>query len=307
MLHLNMIFLFLISFSTTILLVNPVKIIAKKAGIIDLPNERKVHKLPTPRLGGVAIFLGVVTSLMLFLPLDKVTVTIGVGAILITALGFIDDMFNLRAIYKLFGQLLVTYILIKGGIVIERIDVPAIGLLELNNFSIIITFIWIVGIMNAINLIDGLDGLAAGITTIALINILILSIMDDKVLVIYLCIALIGSNIGFLRHNFHPATIYMGDSGSLFLGYAIAVISVLGFFKNVTLISFITPVIILALPIFDTITSILRRLKNGKHIMAPDKKHIHHKILEKGFSHKQTVWILYSISAIFGLIAVLLS
>lgn len=166
---------------------------------------------------------------------------------------------------------------------------------------------WIVGITNAINLIDGLDGLASGVTTIGLISILIMAFMDNNVVVIYLATVLIAGNIGFLFHNFYPAKIYMGDTGSMFLGYSIAVISTLGLFKNVTIFSFILPIIILAIPIFDTLFAIVRRILDGESILLPDKKHIHYRLLEAGFSHRATVLIIYGFSALFGLIAILYS
>jgi UDP-GlcNAc:undecaprenyl-phosphate GlcNAc-1-phosphate transferase len=209
---------------------------------------------------------------------------------------------------KLIGQMIPAIILIYAGIDIERISLPFFDTVELSMFlRIVITIIWITGITNAINLIDGLDGLASGVSTIALASIMVMAFLDGRLFVIYLCISLIGSNLGFLIHNFHPAKIYMGDTGSLFLGYSIAVISILGLFKKVTLLSFIIPVIVLALPIFDTLFAIIRRAKNGEKIMKPDKKHIHHQLLSAGLTHRQTVFVMYGISLIFGLLAIVFS
>ncbi|MBT2216501.1 undecaprenyl/decaprenyl-phosphate alpha-N-acetylglucosaminyl 1-phosphate transferase [Virgibacillus dakarensis] len=171
----------------------------------------------------------------------------------------------------------------------------------------LVTVLWVVGVTNAINLIDGLDGLATGVTTIALTSMFIMAIIDVQVIAAYLCIVLIGANLGFLYHNFYPAKIYMGDTGSNFLGYMIAVVSMLGLFKNIALFGFIIPIIILAVPIFDTLFAIVRRAFNGENIMMPDNKHIHYQLLKKGFSHRQAVLIIYGFSALFGAIAILLS
>ncbi|MDL4838881.1 glycosyltransferase family 4 protein [Aquibacillus rhizosphaerae] len=298
---------FLISLVTTLILVYPIKKLAIKIGAMDLPNYRKIHIDPTPRLGGLAIFLGVAISLLYLRPEHDQLLEICIGAVIIIITGVLDDKYQIRPTIKLSGQLLAALVLVSGGVIIERITLPFLGLVELNNFSIIITILWIVGISNAINLIDGLDGLASGVSTIALTSILIMAITDHRTIVIYFCIILIGSNLGFLFHNFHPAKIYMGDTGSMFLGYSIAVISILGLFKNVTLFSFVIPIIVLAVPIFDTLFSMLRRFINKEGIMMPDKKHIHYQLLAAGFSHRNTVLLLYGLSGIFGLLAILFS
>ncbi|WP_047984701.1 MraY family glycosyltransferase [Ornithinibacillus californiensis] len=305
----DLIIAFLISLISTLLLVYPIKKLAVKWNIIDLPNYRKVHKNPTPRLGGLAIFLGTCLGVLYLWPTSfEHFPAIVLGAIIIVATGMIDDKYAIKPIYKLVGQVIPAVLLILSGLIIERITLPFFGVVELAGpFSVIITLLWIVGITNAINLIDGLDGLASGVSTIALISILTMAIMDQEVLVIYLALTLIGSNLGFLFHNFHPAKIYMGDTGSLFLGYMIAVISILGLFKNVTLFSFIIPVIILAVPIFDTIFAMIRRFLNGEKIMNPDKKHIHHQLLAAGYSHRTTVLIIYGFAALFGALGFIFS
>lgn len=299
---------FFISLFSTFLLIYPIKKMAVKIGIMDFPNQRKINKEPIPRIGGLGIVLGTIVGLLFLQPNHEHMIVITFGAMLIVVTGFLDDKYALKPIYKLIGQLVPTLILIGVGVRIESITVPFIGIIDLNIFfSTIITLIWIIGITNAINLIDGLDGLASGVSTIALISILVMAILDERILVVYLCIALIGSNIGFLIHNFYPAKIFMGDTGSLFLGYSIAVISILGVFKKVTLLSFVIPVIVLALPIFDTLFAIIRRLLNGEKIMHPDKKHIHHQLISAGYSHRTTVLIMYCIGAIFGILAILFS
>ncbi|HLR43168.1 MAG TPA: MraY family glycosyltransferase, partial [Pseudogracilibacillus sp.] len=174
----------------------------------------------------------------------------------------------------------------------------------LGMFSVLITILWVVGITNAINLIDGLDGLATGVSTIGLISILIMAITDLQIFAVYLCVVLIGANLGFLYHNFYPAKIYMGDTGSNFLGYMIAVISMLGLFKNVALFSFIIPIIVIALPILDTLFSIIRRMINKQKIMEADNKHIHYQLLRAGFTHRQSVLVMYGFSLVFGVLAI---
>lgn len=304
----DLIIAFGISLLSTLVLVYPIKKLAVKWNIIDLPNYRKVHKKPTPRLGGMAIFLGTCIGLIYLRPSHEYFPEIAIGAFIIVLTGFLDDKFQIKPTLKLIGQIIPAAILITSGLIIERITVPFFGMIDLAEpFSVVITLLWIVGVTNAINLIDGLDGLASGVSTIALTSILIMAIIDQETLVVMLTVVLIGSNIGFLFHNFHPAKIYMGDTGSLFLGYMISVISILGLFKNVTLFSFIIPIIILAVPIFDTIFAIIRRILNGEKIMMPDKKHIHHQLLAAGFSHRTTVLIIYGFSALFGALAIIFS
>ncbi|MFB4167170.1 MraY family glycosyltransferase [Virgibacillus sp. JSM 102003] len=298
---------FIISFISTLILVYPTKYFAKRIGVIDLPSYRKVHKDPTPSMGGFAIFLGVMMGLLFLTPSHEYFMQICIGALVIIITGVLDDKYTIRPILKLTGQILAAGILIYSGLIIEKITIPFIGVVELGFFSSAITLLWIVGVTNAINLIDGLDGLASGVSTIALTSIFVMAVLDERTLVIFLCVILIGSNLGFLFHNFYPAKIYMGDTGSMFLGYSIAVISILGLFKNVTLFSFIIPIIVLAVPIFDTLFAMVRRKLNGERVMAPDKKHIHHQLLSAGFSHRTTVLIIYGFSAMFGVLAIVFS
>ncbi|SDK14508.1 MraY family glycosyltransferase [Sediminibacillus albus] len=298
---------FFISLISTVLLVFPVKQFAVKIGAIDQPEARKIHTVAIPRLGGLAIFLGTVLGLLYLQPVHMHMFEIVTGAVIVILLGILDDKLQLRPVFKLAGQIAAAAILINGGLIIERINVPLLGLVELEGWSTIITLLWIVGITNAINLIDGLDGLASGVSTIALISVLIMALGDYRIVVVYFCVVLIASNLGFLFHNFYPAKIYMGDTGSMFLGYSVAVISLLGLFKNVTLFSFIIPVIVLAVPIFDTLFAIVRRLYNRENIMLPDKKHIHYQLLAAGFSHRTTVLIIYGFSAVFGTLGILFS
>ncbi|MDY0404600.1 MraY family glycosyltransferase [Virgibacillus sp. 179-BFC.A HS] len=298
---------FAISLVSTLLLTYPVKKLALKIGAVDYPNHRKIHKIVTPRLGGLAIFIGSLAGMLYLKPYHHDLLAIWVGAAIIVITGILDDRYTLRPVAKLTGQLITATILISAGIVIDKITLPIIGMVDLGFFSVFVTILWIVGITNAINLIDGLDGLATGVTTIALGSMFTMAIIDFRVLAAYLCITLIGANLGFLYHNFYPAKIYMGDTGSNFLGYMIAVVSILGLFKNIALFSFIIPVIILAVPILDTFLAIVRRMRKKENIMMADNKHLHYRLLQAGYSHRQTVLILYAFSAIFGVLAILFS
>ncbi|WP_067728605.1 glycosyltransferase family 4 protein [Oceanobacillus damuensis] len=298
---------FLVALIASLLLTYPVKTFAIKIGAVDKPNHRKIHTKITPRIGGIAIFLGALLGGLYLNPSHPQLIPILIGAIIIVVTGLLDDLYNLKPIVKLTGQLAAATILVGSGIIIEKITLPLLGAIELGFFSVFITVIWVVGITNAINLIDGLDGLATGVSTIALISIFIIAMIDAESLVAYLSIVLIGANLGFLYHNFYPAKIYMGDAGSNFLGFMVAVISILGLFKNHTLFSFIIPIIVLAVPIFDTLSAMVRRAYNNEGIMTADKKHLHYQLIEHGYSHRKTVLVIYLFSALFGGLAVVFS
>ena len=294
-----------IALISTFFLTFLVKQIAFKFNIVDLPNQRKIHKKATPRIGGLAIFLGAALGLLYLQPEHVHLLEISLGAVVIVITGILDDRYDIRPVIKLSGQLIAASFLISSGLIIERITLPFIGMIDLGVFSVLITVLWVVGITNAINLIDGLDGLATGVSTIALCSMLLMAIIDLQVFAAYLAVVIIGANLGFLYHNFYPAKIYMGDTGSNFLGYMIAVISMLGLFKNIALFSFIIPIIVLAVPIFDTLFAIIRRASNKQQIMQPDNKHIHYQLLRVGFTHRQAVLIIYAFSLLFGILAIL--
>ena len=296
-----------ISLVSSFILTFPVKKLAIKIGAVDFPNYRKIHTKVTPRIGGVSIFLGALLGGLYLHPHHEHLPEIVLGAFVIIITGILDDRFDIRPIVKLTGQLIAASFLISDGLIIERITLPFIGMIDLGFASVLITVLWVVGITNAINLIDGLDGLATGVSTIALSSMLVMAIIDSQVFAAMLCVVIIGANLGFLYHNFYPAKIYMGDTGSNFLGYMIAVVSIVGLFKNVALFSFIIPVIVLAVPIFDTLFAIVRRILNKESIMKPDSKHIHYQLLSFGYSHRKTVLIIYIFSALFGLMAILFS
>ena len=301
--------------------------LAKKVGAIDVPNERRINKKPMPRLGGLAVICGFLVSiiyLIITMHLENKVDFFGeenyyikligffVGIIILGITCFIDDSKNIPALVKLLGQIIAAVVVVICGIKIENINIPFFqdNLLANQIITYTLTIGWIVGITNAINLIDGLDGLSSGITLISCLSLLIIfSLNGAPLIAIILITALAGGIVGFLPFNFNPAKTYIGDTGSNFLGFSLAVISILGVAKTYTAIVLIAPLIVLGLPIFDTLFAIVRRIVKGKSIkaiLAPDKGHLHHRLMAKGYTQKQSVLILYGISATLGMFAVIL-
>ncbi|MFC5711460.1 glycosyltransferase family 4 protein [Thalassorhabdus alkalitolerans] len=289
-----------IAFIVTIATTPLVKKLALKGGFVDQPSQRKVHEDSMPRIGGLAIAFGAVAGLIYLQPPFEFFWPITIGALTILILGLIDDKYTLSPSKKLFGQMAAATIVVAGGLQIEFISLPFNGYIEFGLWSYPFTILWILAMVNAINLIDGLDGLAAGTSSIALTILFMMAFTDGQILAAALAIVLVGSGLGFLVFNFHPAKIFMGDTGSMFLGYSISIISMVGLFKNLTLFTLIIPIIILAVPIFDTFFAIIRRLLNKQKISTPDKGHLHYRLLALGFSHRTTVLILYGVSIFFG-------
>jgi UDP-GlcNAc:undecaprenyl-phosphate/decaprenyl-phosphate GlcNAc-1-phosphate transferase len=297
----------IICFFTAILLTPMIKRLAFKIGATDRPNKRKVHQKIMPRMGGLAIFISFVIGILIIRPDASYHWPIIIGGIIIIITGVADDMKEISPKVKLFGQILAALIVtVYGDLNLEFINLPFGGKIEFGILSIPITMFWIIGITNAINLIDGLDGLAAGVSSIALLSIAGMAMIMGNIYVMVIALILAASSIGFLVYNFHPAKIFMGDTGALFLGYMISVLSLLGF-KNVTFISLIIPIIILGVPISDTFFAIIRRLVNKQPLSAPDKSHLHHCLMRAGFSHKQTVLLIYAMASVFGLTAFIFS
>ncbi|WHY76910.1 MraY family glycosyltransferase [Neobacillus sp. WH10] len=303
MLYLTLIVCFVVS----ILITPLIKKIAFVIGATDRPNQRKVHQSIMPRLGGLAIFISFMVGIFILKPENTYSFTIWIGCVIIVITGVLDDLLELPVKYKLLGQLAAACsVVFLGDLQIAFINLPFGGQLQFGFLSIPLTILWIVGITNAINLIDGLDGLAAGVSSIALITISGLALIQGHLFVATVGLILLASTLGFLFYNFHPASIFMGDTGALFLGFSISVLSLLGF-KNVTFISFVIPILILGVPISDTIFAIIRRIKNKQPLSAPDKSHLHHCMLRLGYTHRQTVLIIYAMSVFFGLVAVIFS
>lgn len=296
---------FIISALTAFFITPLIKRMALKLGAADKPdNNRKNHNGMKASLGGLAIFTGTMAGFLYLQPAHPQMTAIIIGACIMLAIGMLDDIFDLKPYTKLAGQLAAAVVVASSGLMIEKLTIPFFGTVYLDGLAYIITIIWILAASNAINLIDGLDGLAAGVSAIGLSSILMMAIIDYRIVVAYLCVILIGSSLGFLYHNFHPAKIFMGDTGALFLGYSIAVVSMLGLFKNVALFSFIIPIIVIAIPVFDTILAIIRRTINKHGIANADRKHIHYQLIKMGYSHRAAVLIIYGFSAFFGGMAI---
>lgn len=295
-----------LAFVASILLTPLVKMLAIRIGAVDTPNYRKVHARIMPRLGGLAIFGAFLIGYFILQPENPTAPFIILGALMIIITGVLDDMFEITAKAKLLGQLIAAGIVIYGGLDIDFIKLPFGGELDFGYLNIPLTILWIVGITNAINLIDGLDGLAAGVSTIALITIAGMALMMGNTFVFAMAAILAVSSLGFLFYNFHPAKIFMGDTGALFLGFMIAVLALMGF-KNITVISLVIPIIMLGVPISDTFFAIVRRYRMKQPLSAADKSHLHHCLLNVGFTHRQTVLIIYALAAMFGVAALIFS
>ncbi len=307
----NIIMPFIISVALSLSMTPIVKKIAVKVGAIDIPkDERRVHKKPMPLMGGLALYISVIVTSLIFLPIDKTLISIIIGGSIICISGIIDDIKDLSPRAKLVFQIIAAIVLILGDVKIDAITNPftkTSKLIELGIFSIPITIFWVVGITNTLNLIDGLDGLAAGVAMIASLSFLFVAGKFNYIPVMIMSAIIAGGCLGFLPYNFNPAKIFMGDTGALFLGFMLASLSIEGVMKSVATIAVVVPIIILGVPIFDTTFAIFRRLLNGKSIAEADKGHLHHRLLKMGYSQKKTVLILYVISAIFGLCAVLIA
>jgi len=296
-----------VAFVASILLTPIVKRLAYRIGAVDKPNYRKVHNHVMPRLGGLAIFIAFLMGIVIAQPMDDSMIAILIGSFVIVVTGILDDMFEITPKAKLIGQTVAAAIVIFfGGVQIDFINLPFGGKLFFGYLSIPLTLIWIVGITNAINLIDGLDGLAAGVSSIALFTLATMAFIMSNVFVLVMALILAASTCGFLFYNFHPAKIFMGDTGALFLGFMISVLALLGF-KNVAFVSLVIPIVMLGVPISDTFFAIVRRLLNKQPPFSPDKSHLHHRLMSIGFTHRQTVLLIYGIATMFGLAAIIFS
>ena len=291
-----------------------VKTFAYKVGAIDVPKDaRRMHKVPIPRLGGLAIFIGFLVSIVLFVNIrgNQQMQSILLGAVIIVILGVVDDITPLPAMFKFVVQIVAAAIPAMNGVVIQAISNPNVFsdnlYWVLGWLSIPVTVIWIVAITNSVNLIDGLDGLANGVSAISATTVLVIAIMGGQFQVAVVMAALVGACVGFMPYNMNPAKMFMGDTGATFLGYILATMSIEGLFKFYAIISFAVPFLILGLPIFDTAFAFIRRIAHGQSPMHADRSHIHHRLIDMGLNQKQAVATLYVISAILGLSAVVLT
>lgn len=314
---LNITFAFIVAFIIAFAATPLVKRLAFRIGAVDVPKDnRRMHKKPMALLGGLAIFYGFFVSVLCFsdfrLPSGGINwslLGILAGSVIITVLGIFDDRKPLPAHFKFAVQIVAAAIPVLLHVRVFAISNPfsADELLRLPTWlSVGGSILWIVGVTNAVNLIDGLDGLAVGVSSIAAVALLSILLIQHNtgVTLLVMAAALAGACFGFLPYNFNPAKIFMGDTGSTFLGYILACISIQGPFK--TYVAFAVPLLILGLPIFDTSFAIIRRLAKGQGIMTPDRGHLHHKLVDKGFSHRTTVIILYGLSAILAISGIVL-
>ncbi len=318
---------FLLAFVTSFVATPYTIRLAKRIGAVDRPIEtRKIHKKITPRLGGLAVIAGFIVSIVYLFIVMTLENTINlkgpenyyikligffIGLVILEIVCFIDDLRGVPALVKLLAQTVAAFIVVQSGVVIDQINMTALSQFGINEIiSKIITIGWIVGITNAINLIDGLDGLSSGISLISCLSLLIIfSLNGSPIIATILVTALAGGIVGFMPFNVNPAKTFIGDTGTNFLGYSLSIISILGVAKTYTAIVLIAPLIILALPICDTIFAIFRRIikeKSIKAIFNADNGHIHHRLMKKGYTQKQAVFILYGISAVFGMFAIIL-
>lgn len=280
-------------------------------GAIDNPGGRHIHKKPTALMGGLAIFAGFVVSLLIFGSMDRQMTSIMIGALIIITISALDDVFDLPAWIRLCVHFLAAlFPILIGGIRIERLSALGLGIasdFELGFLSVPITMIWIVGVTNAVNWIDGLDGLAAGVSGIASLSLLVISCILGNPYIALIMAALAGAVVGFIPYNLNPAKIFMGDTGAMFLGYMLGVMSIQGLFKFYVVVSFIVPFLVIGIPILDMLTSTIRRIMHGQSPMASDRSHVHHRLIDIGFTPRQTVAILYCISGILGISAVVMT
>ncbi|HKU42428.1 MAG TPA: MraY family glycosyltransferase [Polyangiales bacterium] len=316
---LSAVFAFAGSLLLAVLLTPVVRRYALRFGVVDRPGDRRVHTRAVPRLGGLAIilaFFGALAALFavqsevarLFFGNPLQIAGLALGGVLVCALGVLDDVRGLRAWHKLWVQTGAAVIAYAGGFRIDAIKLPFIGDLEMGVFGIAITALWVVAIINAINLIDGLDGLAGGIAFFACVTNFVVAAINGDVVVMLLSASLGGSLLGFLLFNFNPASIFMGDSGSMFLGYVLATTSILGnSVKSSTTVALLVPFVALGLPIVDTLLAMMRRVLERRSIFAPDRGHIHHQLLAMGLTHRRAVLILYGLSVLFATSAIIVS
>jgi len=314
----SFIFAFVAAFFSTPL----VKKLALKMGVIDMPDDfRRIHKKPIAKLGGLAIVFGFTVSMIfsavgsylkIFSAFTPNSQLFGffIGVVIIVAMGFIDDVIGLKARYKLVFQLSAAIIVVLFGTRIQYMTNPfsEIGFSELSPYiSYPLTIFWIIGITNALNFIDGLDGLAAGVTSISSLSLFFVSVIFQRWDTAIITAALAGSTLGFLPYNFNPAKIFMSDTGSNFLGFALGFISIQGTLKSYAALAIAVPLLVLGLPLFDTLFAIIRRITKGKPIMEADRGHLHHRLIDMGLSHKQSVVSMYIVSAALGACAIVLA
>lgn len=298
----------------TILITPLIKKLAAWAGAMDRPNARKVHKVPTPLWGGLGVFVSIVSAVLLVLGLfpelrESLTPKLVdnlqgmfLASCMIVAIGMIDDRYNMPAKVKLVGQIATAAVIIWHGIRIDYLSIPGAGIYYLYDWqSFALTAFWIVGLTNAINLLDGLDGLVAGVALGSSTVFMIVASVHQQWLAVLVMAAIAGAALGFLRYNFNPASIFMGDTGSLLIGLNFAGWSIVGLLKTTVSLALAIPILVMAVPIFDTAFAICRRALARRPIFGADKEHLHHRLLGLGLTQKQAVLSIYALNLMFGL------
>lgn len=301
-----------LSFAISLAMTPQVKRFAEEIGAMDVPkDERRVHNHPIPRMGGLAIFMGFLASILIFSEMDTKIMGMFIGATIIVGMGAVDDIVSLNAWVKLGVQIVAALVVIRCGVVFDAISNPNVlsdtMTISVGWLAIPLTLLWIVGCTNAVNLIDGLDGLAVGVSAISSLTMLVVSLFVSEPGVAVVLGALTGACLGFIPYNLNPAKMFMGDVGSQFLGFVLAVMSMIGLFKLHTLITFLVPLMALAVPLADTTFAFCRRIIHGQSPFHADKGHFHHRLLAMGLNQKQAVAVLYGISAVLGLLAALIA
>lgn len=307
---------FALAFFVTYFATPVVKNFASKMKVLDIPNDRKVHSEPIPRLGGAAIYLGFTLAVLAALLLSyflgvkvdlKMISGILLGSTLLVAVGVVDDIQGMRPMTKLAWQVLAALILIAFGVEINFVSNPLIGGFRIGLLAVPLTLLWLVGMANAMNMLDGLDGLATGVTAISAMTLFFVALRTHQIGAAILMLALGAAALGFLRYNFAPASIFLGDSGSMFLGFILAASSIMGVLKTTLVVALVVPVLILGVPIFDTMFAIGRRLRSGKSPFEADNKHIHHLLLRAGFNTREAVLSIYIACFVLSFIALIMA
>jgi UDP-GlcNAc:undecaprenyl-phosphate GlcNAc-1-phosphate transferase len=300
--HMDVLWGFLVALSIVLVLTPSVGRVARLLGVVDEPGDRRrLHLRAVPRLGGIAIFLGIFVPALAFLELTPAYRGILLGAALATTVGVIDDLRGLPWWGKLAGQLGAAGIAVQAGVTIDRFTFPIVGIHELPDWlGVVLSIVWIVAIMNMVNFLDGLDGLAAGVCAIAGVTFAVISLSLGRPEAAVLSAIVAGACLGFLRHNFYPARIFMGDSGSMLLGFTLAAVAIQGTLKTAATVALFFPLFVLAIPILDSSFVVARRLRHRERVFAPDQSHLHHRFLRRGFSQRRTVaymWVWCAILA----------
>ncbi len=293
-----------IAAAVVVLLLTPVTMwLAAKVGAVDIPSARRIHTRPIPRLGGIAIVVAFLLPALWFLPVDPAVRGLLVGGVLIAALGVVDDIRGLSPTLKLLGQVACASVPVAAGLVIDHITLPFVGPVDLGAAAYVLTVIWFVAIVNIINFTDGIDGLAAGVVGIGATTFAIIAASLGRADAAILAAALAGACIAFLRFNFNPARTFMGDGGSMFLGFMLAGIAITGLMKSAAAVAIVLPLIVLAIPILDTLFVIMKRLKHGLPVYSADTSHFHHRFLAIGWSQRRTVLSIYAWAGLMSLMA----